>query len=320
MNNKKYQVFISSTYVDLVEERKSVHDALLLAGYLPVEMENFGSAGMNQTDYINSLLDQTDYYVLIIAGKYGSINKDGISYTEAEYDYAVKKGIPVLPFLYKDIKKLSLEKSETDSSRVEKLDKFRKKVSDSLLVSFYDSKEKLASQVLASLDKAVRNIDRPGWVRADQVVATVAVSSSISKDENVKRIMNAFGRLAKKNGTLSMVYMGMKEKDKEGKFFWETGINNYSKLMKEIDEAYDVIKFSITQDSLLKDLTNLYNMVVKAFKIANAYSTKLLISKLSGNEPSMEDKELENYEYYMKSIPDLYGRLAEGIRKDIYTD
>lgn len=37
MNNKKYQVFISSTYADLLEERKKILDVLLWQTVFPQE-------------------------------------------------------------------------------------------------------------------------------------------------------------------------------------------------------------------------------------------------------------------------------------------
>jgi hypothetical protein len=43
---KTYGVFISSTYLDNVERRKVVEDAVVRAGMLPVDMERF-TAGAN---------------------------------------------------------------------------------------------------------------------------------------------------------------------------------------------------------------------------------------------------------------------------------
>jgi len=47
------------------------------------------------------VISQVDYYILIVAGRYGSVTRDGISYTEKEFDYAKKIGIPILVFLHK---------------------------------------------------------------------------------------------------------------------------------------------------------------------------------------------------------------------------
>ena len=86
---KKYQVFISSTYTDLIEERKKVLDILLMADCIPAGMEAFVATDAEQFEVIKKVIDLCDYYVLILGRRYGSINADtGISYTEMEYEYA----------------------------------------------------------------------------------------------------------------------------------------------------------------------------------------------------------------------------------------
>jgi hypothetical protein len=93
---KKYQVFISSTYTDLVEERQIILRSILDLGHIPSGMELFSAADEEQFAYIKKIIDECDYYVLVIGGRYGSIDDSGISYTEKEYDYAVEKGVHVL--------------------------------------------------------------------------------------------------------------------------------------------------------------------------------------------------------------------------------
>ena len=85
---KKYQVFISSTYTDLIEERKKMQEILLMADCIPAGMEAFVATNDEQFNVIKKVIDLCDYYVLIIGGRYGSVNeKTGLSYTEMEYDY-----------------------------------------------------------------------------------------------------------------------------------------------------------------------------------------------------------------------------------------
>lgn len=76
--NKKYQVFVSSTYKDLIEERAAVTQCLLEMGYIPVGMEQFPASNMSQIEYIQTMLDDCDYYILILAGKYGSTDSDAL--------------------------------------------------------------------------------------------------------------------------------------------------------------------------------------------------------------------------------------------------
>src|SRR5512142_1703025 len=108
----KHQVFVSSTYRDLVDERKSVIHALLELDCIPAGMELFPAADEDAWTLIKEVIDGCDYYVLILAGKYGSTNPDGIGYTEMEFDYAVSIGKPVIAFLHENPESLSAANSE----------------------------------------------------------------------------------------------------------------------------------------------------------------------------------------------------------------
>lgn len=90
--NIRYQVFISSTFVDLEKERNSLTQMLLKKGCFPAGMEFFPAIDEEQFEYIKRAIDDTDYYVIVLGGLYGTIAPDGKSYTEKEYDYAVKHG------------------------------------------------------------------------------------------------------------------------------------------------------------------------------------------------------------------------------------
>jgi hypothetical protein len=83
---KRYQVFISSTYTDLKVERQEVMQALLEMDCVPAGMELFPSTNENQWAVIENVIDDSDYYLLIVAGRYGSLTSEGISYTEREFD------------------------------------------------------------------------------------------------------------------------------------------------------------------------------------------------------------------------------------------
>lgn len=108
MSSKRYQVFISSTYEDLVSERRGVQDVVISNGDFPVQMESFPAADEDQFEFIKTLIDQCDYYILIIAGRYGNVAEDGISYTHKEFRYAASKGIPILVMVHADRSKISV--------------------------------------------------------------------------------------------------------------------------------------------------------------------------------------------------------------------
>jgi hypothetical protein len=87
--DKRYQVFVSSTYSDLRDEREKIINELTRVGYIAAGMEQFPATDEEQLEYIQRLIDESDYYVVIVRGRYGSESEDGISFTEKECDYAL---------------------------------------------------------------------------------------------------------------------------------------------------------------------------------------------------------------------------------------
>lgn len=178
---KKYQVFVSSTYNDLIDERAAVTQCLLDMGCIPVGMEQFPASDMSQMEYIKMMLDDCDYYVLILAGKYGSFDDDGIGFTEKEYDYAIEKGIPVMSFVIKDSGKLMSEKCESTNVKRKKLEAFRKKVCAGKLVKFYTDIGTLQAAVAISLNRCIQDFPAVGWVRGDTNDAPDDIEAKIEK-------------------------------------------------------------------------------------------------------------------------------------------
>jgi hypothetical protein len=106
--DKRYQVFVNSTFIDLQEERRQVIQTVMELDCFPAGMELFPAADEEQWDFICKAIDDCDYFILIIGGRYGSLTDEGISYTEKEYDYAVEQGLPVLVFCTKSLTKIRL--------------------------------------------------------------------------------------------------------------------------------------------------------------------------------------------------------------------
>ncbi len=166
MTDKRFQVFVSSTYTDLIEERQQVSEQLLRSRCIPSGMELFTASGRPPWEVITSALDTTDYMILIIAGRYGSVGGAGISFTEREYDYAVRRGIPVLVFLHAEPDTIPSKHVDV-GDLADKLDAFRRKVSDSErhTVQFWREPRDVAAKVSTAIAEAIRSEPRPGWVR-----------------------------------------------------------------------------------------------------------------------------------------------------------
>lgn len=165
--DKRYQVFISSTYADLKEERAKVMQTIMSLNCIPAGMELFPASNDEQFEFIKRVIDDCDYYILIVGGRYGSLSKDGISYTEKEFDYAKQNGIPILAFLHSDLESIPLGKSEKDPSKREMLNNFRDKASTGRLIKFWKTPEELVGQVATSLSITIIQHPAIGWVRAN---------------------------------------------------------------------------------------------------------------------------------------------------------
>ena len=164
--DKRYQVFISSTYADLLEERKKVIQALLELEYIPAGMELFPSASEDQWTVIKKVIDDCDYYMVIIAGRYGSIGPNGKSYTEMEYRYALNAGKPIIGFLHRKPGDLAASRCEPSEDGKAKLNNFRALVQEKLC-RFWDSPADLVNQVSSSLIMLTKRNPGIGWVRSD---------------------------------------------------------------------------------------------------------------------------------------------------------
>jgi hypothetical protein len=184
----KFQVFVSSTYTDLIQERQDTLKSILDLGHIPSGMEGFFAADQEQLSYIRKIIDECDYYILIIAGRYGSIDETGVSYTETEYDYAVGKGITVLAFIHNDIASLPTAKVDTDPDTSQRLTLFKERVSQKRLVSFWNTREQLRSNIIISLSKAIGEKPGIGWVRGNSVAAEDILSQLNDFRTEVERL------------------------------------------------------------------------------------------------------------------------------------
>ena len=167
--NKRYQVFVSSTYEDLQEERKEVMQALLELDCIPAGMELFPASNDDQWTLIKRVIDDCDYYLLIIGGRYGSTNEEGISYTQMEFEYALTTKKPIISFLPKDVDTIPSGKCDHDPQKLQKLEEF-KNLAKKKLIKYWTNPENLGSVVSRSMVRLIKDFPAEGWVKAKDAV------------------------------------------------------------------------------------------------------------------------------------------------------
>lgn len=184
--DKKYQVFISSTYTDLIEAREKATKVILDLYHLPVGMEMFSADDDDQWKIITDAIDVSDYYVLIIGHRYGSLNNNGISYTEKEFNYAKSKKIPIISFIRERDVAVSNSHRETVPESLIKLDKFIEKAKNGKMCAFWTDVSDLERQIAVALPKSFARHKGVGWIRGDTKSEHIAEEIAKLSEENRK--------------------------------------------------------------------------------------------------------------------------------------
>ena len=148
----------------------------------------FNAADEEQWEIIQETIDSSDYYVLILGQRYGSVIESGsdagISYTEKEFRYAREKKIPVLVFIIDDDVAIKPEFIEKDPESIKKLADFKIEAKKGRTVQWWTNIDELAREVSESLHQQMDRKKRPGWIRGDafDIEASHAEILSLNKD------------------------------------------------------------------------------------------------------------------------------------------
>lgn len=254
----KYQIFVSSTYEDLKEERDLVIKAILEMGHIPVGMEMFSAGDEQQWQLIKSQIDDCDYYVVISAFRYGSLDGD-IGYTEKEYDYAISKNVPVLGFVINDTVNWPAKKIDKNALKVQKLEAFKIKI-QSKIVSYWNDKNDLYGKVSISLMKQFNTNPRIGWVKSSE-----HVGPEILKE--ISRLSNENSELRKNITSLETIIEG------EKKEAFEKTLDTLRHNKRKLKFKYDNSKFF--EDETEFSLLEIFNLLAPELMIEN--STKYCV-------------------------------------------
>lgn len=232
--DKKFQIFVSSTYEDLKVERDQVIKAILEMGHIPLGMEMFSAADDEQWKIIQRQIDESDYYVIIAAHKYGSVTQEGLSYTEKEYDYAVEKAVPVLGFILADNASWPADRIESDPDKKQSLECFKVKIK-SRLVNFWNSKDDLHAKVSIALMKSMQTTPRIGWVRSNTVSNSPELVKELTRlsQENASlrdevKALEQFAKAKKEDATQSEKTFEILQKNKVKVYIFENDAKDWN--------------------------------------------------------------------------------------------
>lgn len=328
----KYQVFVSATFADLHDERQAVTWEILKAGHIPVGMENFSAEPDRGWKVINRTLETTDYYILIIAGRYGTIDEAlGISWTEREYRRAMELSIPVLAFV-RDKKFISGDQMDTDE-KAKKLAGLIADINKTWLRESWTTSDDLRARISLALLKRISEDEadacpRPGWYRGSQLPspATMDEMGKLSAEnralrEEIQRskVSAQAQSSAKKQlwlGELTELKQTLKEGMKQARAIYPP-YHTRTQIGMTRDDVLDVIAANLTiPDDEFRGWVNEF------VRITHVYARDWFAAGASSKDPVYREVKAEVREKefregpgkdHITSLEDLYSKISTRI-------
>lgn len=165
------EVFLSSTYVDLVDHRAEVASVVRrMPDFRLIAMEDFGSSSTPPMEFCVKQVHGADIYLGLIGWRYGYVDpQTRKSATEIEYRTALSCDIPLLLYLLADDYPIPANQIDTgdNASRIRAL---REEIKTSHTVQFFREPTDVAARVATDLHRQIdgrserkrfRRIDKP---------------------------------------------------------------------------------------------------------------------------------------------------------------
>ena len=283
MKDKKFQIFVSSTYTDLKEERQAAVEAILSAGHIPAGMELFSAGDESQMTVIKRWIDESDIYLLILGGRYGSIEpKSGKSYTQLEFEYAVEIKKPYFSVVITekglDEKVAShLKRNALEDKYQKELTEFKMQIMSSNVVREWDDKKDIKIAIHETLSDFSYSKKLVGWVKADNVINSALVADEIAKlSKENSDLREKLNSLTLQDNTLysGLKYEQLKTLLEKSKFDLDGKPSNLFKFLLFYGSKLIEYSYYAQNDDISKflDVLTRYRILNKSFEnLSNSY-------------------------------------------------
>ena len=278
--------------MDLIEERKIVIESVLHLGQFPMGAEFLKATNVKQFDAISKCIKESDCVILVVGEKYGSIYPDeGVSYTEAEYNYALTNGIPVLVFI-----------KNIDTNNVsDNLKKFREKLLTNTTVSFWNDEAELDARVYSALAKFLLDYPQDNKFNGNNIVIGNGSNVKINTYDDEEDIDSYKENLKNSLG----IYTAKENNDILGLMINNLGeIKQFYKLTKsQAENAYKLAKNSSIAGIVLIAVAVLIALIFNNNQIAVATTIGgVIVEVLAGTSLFVYQKTLKQLNYYYASL------------------
>lgn len=175
-------VFVSSTYEDLIPYRNEVHRVLIRLEQIIKGMEYFGSNSKKPLEVCLETVRNCKVFVGIIGMRYGSIEETTQkSFTQLEYEEAIKNKIPILIYLIDENHPISPKFVDKDE-RATMLSDFKAIITKNHTISYFTTPEDLGKKLSSDLLDVLESLDN----------IKIEYDDSINIEENFDEIFQKF--------------------------------------------------------------------------------------------------------------------------------
>jgi hypothetical protein len=181
---KRFQVFVSSTQQGCTPEKKEVIEALLELDCLPCSNDYFTSPEGPQSALIQKMIDDADFFILIIGNDESPADGPWINKVMAEYEYAVSRDKPVTAFIYHNDTSQRASGIETNATDTKQFKKFKKELIDTMAI-LWSKVPELGALVSRLISQGRKYFPQAGWVRANMVHELVG-RSKLSSNKYIR--------------------------------------------------------------------------------------------------------------------------------------
>ncbi|WP_237738856.1 DUF4062 domain-containing protein [Alcanivorax hongdengensis] len=166
--DNRYQVFISATYPDMQEARQALMVPLMDMGLMPTGFDSSAADGNTLLPVIQRMIEESDYFILLVGGRYGTLSPMGLSEIHREYIFAATKRKPVIALIHDNPAMLPESRRETTREGQVRREDFARLLENKAICYRWSTEKGLAELISKVMPEVMREHPADGWIRADR--------------------------------------------------------------------------------------------------------------------------------------------------------
>lgn len=175
MSSKRYQVFLITSGDDTRAERMVLSQSLMAIGCF--------SWGLEQRTPLSTTLarrqiDECDYVVVLLGGKYGEQSISGESYMHLEIKYATSRQKPMLVFMHDKPEQLDSKLVENRIELRQRFYQLREELKQCTHFTYHSARD-IDMLVRIQMPKFIEKNPQVGWIQATQISTLIEKINSL---------------------------------------------------------------------------------------------------------------------------------------------